>query len=57
MHNKKKTKLRDAGVTVVTYDKDEMEKMAAAVRADAWPLMKPEIGDDLYRLIKSHYDK
>ena len=49
--------LRDAGVTVVTYSKEEMERMAAAVRADAWPLMKPEIGDELYRLIKSHYDK
>ncbi|MCP4289280.1 MAG: hypothetical protein GY792_33475 [Gammaproteobacteria bacterium] len=47
--------LRDAGVTVVTYSKDEIEAMAAAVRADAWPLMKSEIGDELYALIQSHY--
>ncbi|AZV80736.1 hypothetical protein EBB79_22545 (plasmid) [Parasedimentitalea marina] len=47
--------LRDAGVTVVTYSKEEMEAMAAAVRADAWPLMKPEVGDELYALIQSHY--
>ena len=50
-------KLRDAGVTVVTYSKDEIETMAAAVRADAWPQMKPEIGDELYELIQSHYGK
>lgn len=49
--------LRDAGVTVVTYSKDEIEAMAAAVRADAWPQMKPEIGDELYELIQSHYGK
>ncbi|KIC20402.1 TRAP transporter substrate-binding protein DctP [Leisingera sp. ANG-Vp] len=49
--------LRDAGVTVVTYSKDEIETMAAAVRADAWPQMKPEIGDELYELIQSHYGK
>lgn len=47
--------LRDAGVTVVTYSKEEMDAMAAAVRADAWPLMKPEIGDELYELIQNHY--
>jgi len=47
--------LRDSGVTVVTYSKDEIEVMAAAVRADAWPLMKPEIGDELYELIQNHY--
>lgn len=49
--------LRDSGVTVVTYSKEEMEAMAAAVRADAWPLMKPEIGEELYALIQSHYGK
>lgn len=49
--------LRDAGVTVVTYSKDEMERMASAVRTDAWPKMKPEIGDELYELIQSHYAK
>lgn len=49
--------LRDAGVTVVTYSKDEIEVMAAAVRKDAWPQMKPEIGDELYELIQSHYGK
>ncbi len=49
--------LRDAGVTVVTYSKEEIEAMAAAVRADAWPEMKPEIGDELYELIQSHYAK
>ncbi|KIC40222.1 hypothetical protein RA27_15510 [Ruegeria sp. ANG-R] len=47
--------LRDDGVTVVTYTKPEIEAMAAAVRADAWPLMKPEIGDELYELIQNHY--
>ena len=47
--------LRDDGVTVVTYSKEEIERMAAAVRADAWPKMKPEIGDELYALIQSHY--
>ncbi|MCG7522520.1 TRAP transporter substrate-binding protein DctP [Ruegeria sp. Ofav3-42] len=47
--------LRDEGVTVVTYSKDEIEAMAAVVRADAWPEMKPEIGDELYELIQQHY--
>lgn len=49
--------LRDSGVTVVTYSKYEMEAMATAVRADAWELMKPEIGEELYALIQNYYGK
>ena len=47
--------LRDSGVTVVTYSKEEMDRIASAVRADAWPQMKDEIGDELYQLIQKHY--
>ncbi|WP_419912259.1 TRAP transporter substrate-binding protein DctP [Hoeflea sp.] len=47
--------LRDSGVTVVTYTRDEIDVLADAVRKDAWPKMKDEIGDELYGLIQSHY--
>jgi len=47
--------LRDSGVTVVTYSREEIEALAKAVRKDAWPTMASEIGDELYALIKKHY--
>ena len=34
--------LRDSGVNVVTYNNDEIETLAAAVRKDAWPTMASE---------------
>ena len=43
--------LRQDGVTVVTYTREEIDRLADAVRKDAWPLMKDEIGDELYQLI------
>ncbi|MEX3007521.1 TRAP transporter substrate-binding protein DctP [Hoeflea sp. TYP-13] len=47
--------LRESGVTVVTYSREEIEALADAVRSDAWPAMKGEIGDELYELITTHY--
>ena len=49
--------LRNDGVTVVTFNREEIERLAAAVRTDAWPMMKDEIGDELYQLISDHYGK
>lgn len=49
--------LRDSGVTVVTYSREEIELLADAVRTDAWPTMQNEIGEELYELIQSHYAK
>ncbi len=43
------------GVTVVIYSRDEIENMAKAVRVDAWPKMKDQIGDELYELLESRY--
>jgi TRAP-type C4-dicarboxylate transport system substrate-binding protein len=45
--------LRDAGVEVVTFDKDTMQAFAAAARQDVWPEIKDEIGDELYARLKS----
>lgn len=50
-------KLRKDGVKVVTYSRDEIEKLAAAVRKDAWPKMKSAIGDELFAVIQKHYGK
>ena len=47
--------LRNDGVTVVTFSREEIERLAAAVRKDAWPMMKEEIGDELYQLVSDHY--
>ena len=47
--------LQDNGVTVVTYSREEIDRLADAVRADAWPQMKGEIGDQLYELIQNYY--
>jgi len=53
--NKYLQQLKDSGVTVVTYSREEIGRLADAVRADAWPQMKGEIGDQLYELIQQHY--
>ena len=48
-------KLRDSGVTVVTFSDEEMSGIADAIRKDVWPQIKDELGDDLYQLIADHY--
>lgn len=48
-------KLRDSGVTVVTFSDAEMDLIARAVRKDVWPQIKDELGEELYQLITSHY--
>lgn len=48
-------KLRDSGVTVVTFNDAEMEAIAKAVRKDVWPQIKGELGDELYQLVSDHY--
>lgn len=53
--NKYLQQLKDSGVTVVTYSREEIDLLADAVRADAWPQMKDEIGDELYDLIQQYY--
>ena len=47
--------LRESGVTVVTFTREEIDVLADAVRKDAWPEMKDEIGDELYELIQTRY--
>ncbi|WP_029064579.1 TRAP transporter substrate-binding protein DctP [Labrenzia sp. DG1229] len=53
--NKYLQQLKDSGVTVVTYSREEIDQLADAVRADAWPQMKGEIGDELYEIIQQYY--
>ncbi|AXS40064.1 TRAP transporter substrate-binding protein DctP [Breoghania sp. L-A4] len=45
--------LRDAGIKVVTLDKDAMLAFATAARQDVWPEIKDEIGEELYSRLKS----
>ena len=47
--------LRKDGVTVVTYTREEIERLADAVQKDAWPLMKDKVGDELHKLISERF--
>lgn len=40
--------LRDAGVEVVVFDKATAKAFADVARRDVWPLVKKEIGDELF---------
>lgn len=46
-------RLKDAGVEVVTFTDDELEKLAAVVRKDVWPKIAGELGDDVYARLKA----
>ncbi|MBU2888149.1 TRAP transporter substrate-binding protein DctP [Celeribacter halophilus] len=46
-------KMRDMGVTVVTYDKEQLEAIADRVRSQVWPEIKDELGDETYEALRS----
>ena len=45
--------LRDAGVNVVTFDDATLEKLAAVARADVWPDIQGEIGEETMAKLRS----
>ena len=45
--------LEAAGIEVVTLDAAQAAQFAAVARRDVWPDIKDEIGDELYRRLKS----
>jgi TRAP-type C4-dicarboxylate transport system substrate-binding protein len=45
--------LRDAGVEVVTFDAATAANFANVARRDVWPLVKDEIGDEMYARLKA----
>ncbi|WP_136680724.1 TRAP transporter substrate-binding protein DctP [Neptunomonas sp. XY-337] len=47
--------LSDSGVEVVTFSDDEIAAISKAIRADVWPKIKDEIGDELYQKLNAHY--
>lgn len=46
-------KMRDMGVTVVTYDKEQLQAIADKVRSQVWPEIKDELGDETYEALRS----
>ncbi|REG86691.1 TRAP transporter substrate-binding protein DctP [Marinomonas pollencensis] len=49
--------LKDSGVTVITFNEQELASISDAVRKDVWPHIKDELGDDLYQLMVNHYNE
>lgn len=46
-------KMRDMGVTVVTYDKEQLQAIGDRVRAEVWPEIKGELGDETYAALRA----
>ncbi len=46
-------RLRDYGVNVVTFTDPELEHFATVVRTDVWPKISDELGDDIYKRLKT----
>lgn len=51
--NENLDKLREAGINVVTFTDEELENFANVVRKDVWPIIKDEIGDEIYQRLKT----
>lgn len=45
--------MRDAGVVVVTFDDATLEKLASVARADVWPQIVDELGEETLGQLKS----
>lgn len=46
-------KMRDMGVNVVTFDKDQLQAIADRARAQVWPEIKDELGDETYEALRN----
>lgn len=44
--------LRDFGINVVTFSDEELDHFADVVRKDVWPIIKDEVGDEIYQRLK-----
>ncbi|WP_376870619.1 TRAP transporter substrate-binding protein DctP [Albirhodobacter sp. R86504] len=44
-------KMRDMGVTVVTFDKAQLEALGARAREQVWPEIKDELGDETFEAL------
>ncbi len=45
-------RLRDFGIEIVTFSDEELENFARVVRADVWPKISDELGDDIYARLR-----
>lgn len=45
-------RLKDYGVNIVTFSDEQLENIANVVRADVWPKISDELGDDIYNRLK-----
>lgn len=45
--------MREAGIDVVTFDKAELEELAAIVRRDVWPEIADELGEETLGKLKA----
>ncbi len=48
-------KLKDGGLTVVSFTDEELAKIGAHVRATVWPKMKAQFGDEIYGGLMAEY--
>ncbi|MDG1739253.1 MAG: TRAP transporter substrate-binding protein DctP [Paracoccaceae bacterium] len=45
--------MRDNGTNVVTFDSPTLEALAATARAEVWPTIKDELGDEAYAILRA----
>lgn len=45
-------RLEDFGVKIVTFSDEQLEGLAKVVRADVWPKISGELGDDIYARLR-----
>jgi TRAP-type C4-dicarboxylate transport system substrate-binding protein len=45
--------MRQAGIEVVTFDDAALEKLAAVVRAEVWPQIADELGEETLGKLKA----
>jgi TRAP-type C4-dicarboxylate transport system substrate-binding protein len=45
--------MRDNGVEVVTFDKEQLQAIGDKVRAEVWPEIKGELGDETYEALRA----
>ena len=41
-------RLADAGIKIVTFSQEELNAMAKKVRQEVWPVIKKDIGEDIF---------
>ena len=45
--------MRDMGVTVVTFEKAQLQALGDRVREQVWPEIKDELGDETYGKLRA----